>query len=435
VSFLGVVASVILLMCGAGCTGASDEPASLPFGAAEQIRELHFTTRPRVIKRTHDEYAATEAQKGLATTDRAAEESFAVWGRLGFYPPGYDIRKAAGSQAPFVGAFYDPREKAITVFDVPTPSEDIVVHELVHALQDETFGIDRYYQAVTTLDELMAREAVVEGDATLCAQRLGSALQSVSATYAWDSVANTSRQFIDGFTEPPIFAAYMGFAYSFGTAFVARRAGVFDTPAFWSREHVDRAFTDAAPASTAEILRTASALAPLPRVEVGLAELPPGLASRYELRTVDRLGAWYTYLLLRSGSSKANESSINDVLPWTGDQLVVLGGRELSVTSTRKPPNAVVWTSAWESDDAAQRVFAGVLATHTATPQSSSPHLYRASDQELMWLERRGKRVVLVKGPPQDDLGVFAEAALTNETPHTARLAGVRALTAPVRRR
>jgi hypothetical protein len=78
------------------------------------------------------------------------------------------------SQASFPAAFYDPQaefmgfvtEDATSV----TISEPLLAHELVHALQDDYFDIERAFDAATN-DDRIASLAVVESDATFVEER------------------------------------------------------------------------------------------------------------------------------------------------------------------------------------------------------------------------------------------------------------------------
>ena len=70
--------------------------------------------------------------------------------------------------------FYDPQRKEMMVlWDLDQESREILLsHELCHALQDQHFDLERYFigmarRADANADELLARQAVVEGEATL----------------------------------------------------------------------------------------------------------------------------------------------------------------------------------------------------------------------------------------------------------------------------
>jgi len=70
-----------------------------------------------------------------------------------------------------VQGYYSPRDDEIVIVSDTTPpqiSRGTLVHELVHALQDQQFGLDG---SPDTQDRQIARNGVVEGEATLLTDR------------------------------------------------------------------------------------------------------------------------------------------------------------------------------------------------------------------------------------------------------------------------
>ncbi len=69
-----------------------------------------------------------------------------------------------------LGGFYDPKGKFFAMADWQSvlPDEIVLSHELTHALQDQHFNLESFMDGkAMTLDEEQARQALVEGDATL----------------------------------------------------------------------------------------------------------------------------------------------------------------------------------------------------------------------------------------------------------------------------
>jgi uncharacterized iron-regulated protein len=64
--------------------------------------------------------------------------------------------------------YYDVKDKTLFVFDDLKGSYErgVLVHEMVHALQDQHFNLTRLHQKSFAGDEELARAALVEGDAT-----------------------------------------------------------------------------------------------------------------------------------------------------------------------------------------------------------------------------------------------------------------------------
>ena len=130
----------------------------------------------------------------------------AVWGRLGFFPASFDVRGVSAGQAAMVGAFYDPAEKTVTVFG--EPQRETLVHEFVHALEDQTFDLQKYDRGATSSDEALARRAVVEGHATLCTMRFRNRELNSFGFLGMSEAQRESEAVLANTPLPPIFSEY-----------------------------------------------------------------------------------------------------------------------------------------------------------------------------------------------------------------------------------
>ena len=143
----------------------------------EEIRKLRF--KQPVEVRVQDRTAMRRY------VSRAIEQEDLVRGRrryvaLGLLDPALDVRELLESlmEEELVG-YYDPKQRLLAVRDDVARSlgrhasgSDIewratVVHELVHALQDQHLGLGTAMDLERTTDEDNAFGALVEGDATL----------------------------------------------------------------------------------------------------------------------------------------------------------------------------------------------------------------------------------------------------------------------------
>ena len=87
-----------------------------------------------------------------------------------------------------IGGYYDPEKKQFIMLDTMSRQLQlpVAVHELTHALQDQRFGLTDFLDPKEgESDELMARAALVEGDATAIMQdfmsgRAGSSSKGLS---------------------------------------------------------------------------------------------------------------------------------------------------------------------------------------------------------------------------------------------------------------
>jgi hypothetical protein len=264
-------------------------------------------------------------------------------------------------------------------------------------LQDQHFDLVALDSSAKTFDEGLAVRALVEGDARAAEMRYrletngSDPLVVGPSLFTTESAREESERFFSTEGIPPFLSAYASFCYSYGSVVVAKAIGLHDAPARWDTERVDALFRGGLARSSEAVLRATRGLEVDPIVEVGLTRLPAPLGEKYEMREVDRLGAWIAWILLREAGEERFEISMD----WDGDQLVVIGWKDHA-----QPPAAVVWTTAWESEEVAKTVVADLKRMHAAAA-------------EPLVIDRRGVEVVFAKGVLTDDeIRLLATAAL-----------------------
>jgi hypothetical protein len=383
-----------------------------------RARELPFLSRPTMRSLTHAEYQAErEAERDKASSESgrdSLEWLKATAGRLGFFPPGYDLTTALSEQTRYVAGQYSPKTKVITLIKEVETNPIVLTHELVHVLQDQHFDLQSVDDGGSrTTDEFYARRAVIEGDATVAAYRHvwrsdPSALPSIF--WKRDQQKLSEDTFSLQPDLPRFFLAYASFVYPYGASFVATKIGLFEeggrNPRF-KFAAIDQMFRDGKlPETTQQIINGGieadSGSSDDFVKDVGLTGLPHTLLSRYEVASVDRLGTYFIRLL----GQMLHHPKVSTTTEWNGDQLVFL--RPFVSSSMKKridqPPTAVVWTTAWKTEDAATS-FYRYLRDLQAREHEPAPNTQRyiANDGELMWIERSEKRVVLIKNvePPE----------------------------------
>jgi hypothetical protein len=168
-----VVAAVVLLGSGSSRVRARPATPSVPEIAhrVEAIRELEFTSLPKVerVTRRQLEAKADREVAGLSDRDRARLEAGAEVGRLlGFEAP--DAGKADGADVSGILGSYDPKAKTLTIVTDAQGERDqaelTIAHELLHALEDQTFGLGDP-GAASNDDAAAAHQALGEGSARI----------------------------------------------------------------------------------------------------------------------------------------------------------------------------------------------------------------------------------------------------------------------------
>ncbi|MGC1345534.1 MAG: hypothetical protein WA863_05390, partial [Methyloceanibacter sp.] len=185
--------------------------------------------------------------------------------KLGLLPRDFNLREyMLGLYKEQVEGWYDAHSKTVYLLDwvAPDVQKPVMAHELVHALQDQSFDLEKWLNvakdskddtAQMLLDEQRtARQAVVEGQAmiVLFDYQLTSVGQSVES--APDLVNSMKSSMLDEGSTPmyakaPIYLREaMLFPYTYGMEFSrtllvkhgkqAAFAGVFERPPFDTRE-------------------------------------------------------------------------------------------------------------------------------------------------------------------------------------------------------
>jgi hypothetical protein len=358
------------------------------------IRGLAFTAPVRAFALDRDGLRATLAA--------AIEQSYhpgdlerleAVYARLGLVPPGTSLRAALIRLYEEEGAgLYDPRTKRLmlathavrtggwwvgllsTLMRRDLVGEMLVAHELTHALQDQHWGVPTEPQVLTDADSdrLLARHALLEGDATLAgfAYLLGTTPDADTLAAIEERLhgvpGDLARRYPD---VPEAVRATVAFQYDQGTAFAGRALA----SGGWAA--VDRAQADP-PASTEQVLHPARYFADRdPPRAVALGGTERLEATGWTPILEDTVGELYIGLLARR--ALAGEQAARVAEGWGGDRLRAL---------TRRDELLLLWMTAWDSPDEGAE-FADALAA--ILPDAR--------------VERRKARVLVLLGPPGDE--------------------------------
>ncbi len=300
--------------------------------AVEELRGLSFT-EPVVA----DPVTERELVEGLrrsfdyAYPRELLERRSLAWRTIGVIGEGVSIREelerfASGQ----VIGYYDTLTGELRFIgtDDPSPRERVTLaHELVHALDDQHFGLERIDQLMTTCRDEAATAAIAltEGDATHFMARY--ALQYLSPE---EQLELATGGVGDVPAVDPFIERQQVWPYTAGQRFVAALV------AEGGLEAVDRAFREL-PVSTEQIIHPDRYPGDVPTA-VDVPDLAPALGPGWEDLDVQEVGeAWLSLALgLRLPSSTAAEAAAG----WDG-------GLYRAWTDGRRV--AVVLVTAWDS--------------------------------------------------------------------------------------
>jgi hypothetical protein len=230
----------------------------------------------------------------------------------------------------------------------PLASEALVLHELIHALQDQQRGLDDFARSYQTdSDGSLRGSSVIEGEAQLYEQRFYAALSGVDVTAVdWQRQLASQREAAEQglFAEQDLYSA-----------------SLLRVPYAHGSEYVERLWAEGGPAPVRELLA-----APPRDMRQILAELwgdpsstpllrsiepPPVSPSDATLETWSTLGAWGVYLFFRPKLESA-EVARQLALAWRGDRLEAF--------SFGDGQTAGRWSIELADADAATRLLAAV---------------------------------------------------------------------------
>jgi uncharacterized iron-regulated protein len=311
--------------------------------------------------------ASAAADANLDTTVRQLEKDITAVRGLPFKTPvvAKVISRPKNADKHLQG-YYSIKDKTLFVYDDVSGSYErgVLIHEMVHALQDQQFGLDKLHESVEEDDAALAKAALIEGD----------------ATYTMIEVLKKDQPKVTAMLDAPIAKAKdvrKAFLYVGGARYVKalkERGG-------W--EAVNKAYRFP-PESTADILHPEG---------VSTIDLGPG-------ETVGELG-WIALLAQipdTAGLAMAATSG------WRGDRVVDYGG-------------ARAWQVAFGDREQAQRfrdalaqyLPAKHLTAHGIPAPEAGGEAWRGPFGEIDAVLPRDSRVLLVEAPSMEAYNVLLD--------------------------
>ena len=331
---LGVVAALAAgaALSGAPATAAGDDDSPqqkrpkkwdervLPLvDAVESLRGLHFEHPVPVeflTDRTFEKELESDPGQLTKQERQDLEDSTAALRALGLFEGDADALFESATEVDAEGtlAFYDIEEERVAIRgqDLDVETEVTVVHELVHALQDQHFNLDKLTDDTETSAEELALDALIEGDAVRIEEDYVAGLSPEAQDEYYAASANTAAGIDEGLSDavPEIIPVTFALPYDLGRFFV------LDLVTAGENERVDDAFADP-PVTDEHVLDAATFLSgdePDDIARVPLADDEKRVGER------DAFGAitWYLTLAARIDRGVALEAAEG----WGGDEFV-----------------------------------------------------------------------------------------------------------------
>jgi len=288
---------------------------------------------------------------------------------LGFLAPGQDlIPTYLGSFLGSVAGLYDPDTQTVYLAGGEDPDrlDRVLVHELTHALQDQSFSLKDYFGAEggQSMDRQFARDSLVEGQAVAVSEDYESLSRDKGLI---DASGKTGPQAEGGEEAGPWGPGAVDFPYAYGAAFF--RACRKENPGLSLKDLFARP-----PGTTREILHP------------GDYGRPVGEPARSGPRDwesdkiwEDELGEYGLFLLARQGEPEGEAWAA--VRGWRGDQ----------VRLYEDPQSRRLWLAGWvgmESPSQAGRFYESCRRRLAKKYPTGAARVYwsRSGDQ-VFWAE------------------------------------------------
>ena len=359
----------------------------------EQFRGLDATTgitRTFMTREELKEYLVDEFDADYPPEEVAADVR--VLAAFDFVPPDFDLRQVLLDlyATQVLGMYDDERDTFFIVGDDDFDLMDRMTfaHEYVHGLQDQHFQLDTFIDDDTMSDDqVLARMALVEGDASLAMseylmRHIGVLTDDDLAALDGEEVAGSDKALA---AAPPIIRETMLFPYIAGLDFVAAiQAGGWDA--------VDAAYL-APPASTEQILHPEKYVAGDEPEAVSLPPLTGTLGAGWSLVDSDSLGEFQTQLYLAGWVD--DDTATTAAAGWDGDRYAVYAQEDEDV---------LLFVTAWDSDEDLQEFVAAydLYAEgkyRAAATRETGDALWWEMASETTVLAWAGNRAVLVVAP------------------------------------
>lgn len=370
----GLLAVLVCLGLGAGGACAQDAP---PAGAGAMVESsdpqlralagallrdlaersgMELREPVRLEKRSRAElvrYLEHKLDEELSPEE--ARETVAAYHLLGLASEDLDLRSVLlDLYTEQVAGFYEPDSTALFILDdQPAPSlQGLLIHELVHAVQDQSAELDVITDPELGNDRATAAQAAIEGHATLvmleflAEQQRGSAVDLATlpdfGAALRPALEGMRAQFPALADAPPVIQEALLFPYLEGTGFVQ---------GMWAESGRVAPFGDRLPLSTEQVLT-----GDLSDEPVSLALDVPG----WDVVEADGLGRLELGILLETHAGAAGSAAATG---WGGDRWALLRGPEGA--------QGLVLATAWDDAAARDRFVAALRPALGAFPREA----------------------------------------------------------------
>lgn len=371
--------------------------------AAQSVRQLELKEPLDVEVVTREEHREAQLQD---IEDEVNAEGAADWNSLliflGFIGEDEDINEIySGFMSEQVLGTYDPETKQLIVISTNTDEwnatdKTTFVHETVHALQDQNFDIMSVYgdESLLTDDSFYASRSLIEGDASVAEVIYiieNDLLDQILEEYENSDIPSTD--------EVPFFLMEtMSFYYDEGAMFVMN---------IWQEGGWD-AVNDVwenPPTTSEQIIHPEKYNSGEGAIPVAIADPQPLFGDDWRIVEDNAWGELGTRVFLENGGV-SSRSADNAAEGWGGDGVYVI---------TNDDETAMVWTTAWDSEDDATE-FVETLTESESTrldlevDEADTDTTYLSGDGWFAEIHRDGENVTYYLTETEESMTLMIES-------------------------
>jgi len=397
-----------------------DAYVSRAMARVEYVREREFDSEVpvEVISRDEFQQQSEENRTSNASYDAWNDQVWEALFVIGEDQGANDALQTASGQS--TAGFYAPGDDRIRIItdspESPTIDNATLVHELVHALQDQSGNLGDRISSAETQDGDLAVDGVVEGEANYVEGRYTD-----RCGIEWECVGTPSDE--SGAGEPPNLGILLTLLqpYSDGPAYID-----------WLREQggweaVDAAFAEPPESSEQVIHLTDEEPTPIEyedRARNGWEMFPNqgqngsdtvGEASMYVM-------FWYQARTARADTvpvrSVARTSGLYDIYNYDAEPSAGWGNDRVYPYHEGSGDDArggYVWVTEWDTpEDAAQfaRAYRAILTAHDVEQRDDGTLVIPDGEfADAFRIDRSGTRVTIVNGPTPEAVGNIRPSA------------------------
>lgn len=375
----------------------------------EYLTDTEFDTEVPITLKTRDEYKKSSPFM-TNRTEAYTDWNNQVWEALFIL----DEQESTDSQRDNltksqVTGYYSPQNDTIVVImDKSSPSvpESTLVHELVHALQDEEYNLSQSRFTGETQDEQLAIQSLIEGHATYIEAKYQRACQRDIFECRNSPPSTGQLRIDDGYRQVTLFPYTAGYRY------------VRDAPTT-NRQSAQELFENP-PSSTSQVIRNTAI--DKPKLDIHPRDGWQRISNTAGRNGSDSIGEASMAVMFRQASANTDTQFSSSVRPYANGFykfpfLASYNGDIIVPYETQSGKQGYIWKIKWQSKSSAtafRSAYTRLLREYGATQRGNHSWVIQDSGFADGFIVRQDNNIIYIANAPTvsdaDGLLVFTQS-------------------------